>query len=217
MSKPSPETEKEAWVALLPAIAVLKEIYDYSLKLQDIFPVLLNALMKDDDQQSLVTKQALAKQLADVFDFVLQFDDAKMMNPAIQNDFSYYRRYLARIKHSKENMDDIVVRDDLANRMSLFFAHATPMMRVVTETTVNYLENEGPENNVTKASVVNGLALMANVCYDMVHKKKYENNDTNMFCLRSMTGCIILVDHIHPQGAFYKKSPIKVSNFLFEY
>lgn len=215
ISKPSVETEKEAWVSLLPAISILKEIFDYSTKLQEVFPLLLNALMKDDDHQSLVTKQALAKQLADVFDFVLQFDDAKMMNPAIQNDFSYYRRVLARIKLSNHlSMDDVVVRDDLANRMSLFFAHATPMMRVLTETTVNYLESDGPENNVTKNSVTNGLSLMANVCLDMVHKRRYTSEETNMFCLRSMTGCIILVDHIHPQGAFYKKSPIKIKSCI---
>lgn len=168
--------------------------------------------MKDEPEQhqNIVTKQALAKQLADVLDFALQFDDAKMVNPAITNDFSYYRRYLARIKFSKESFDDIVVKDDLANRMSLFFADATPMMKLITETTVNYLTNDGAENNVTRNSVTSGLSLMANVCHDMVLKRRFESNVTNMFCLRTMTGCIILVDHIHPPGAFYKKSPIRV-------
>jgi hypothetical protein len=42
--------------------------------------------------------QALAKQFAEILQFVLRFDDLKMNNPAIQNDFSYYRRTLNRMK-----------------------------------------------------------------------------------------------------------------------
>ena len=51
---------------------------------------------------------------------------------------------------------------------------------------------------------------MANVCQDMVAKKKFQPDQTNMFCLRAMTGAIILFDHLHAQGAFVKKSPINV-------
>lgn len=42
--------------------------------------------------------QALAKQFAEILHFVLKFDDLKMNNPAIQNDFSYYRRTLSKMK-----------------------------------------------------------------------------------------------------------------------
>jgi hypothetical protein len=68
----------------------------------------------------------LAKQLADILDFVLRFDDAKMINPAIQNDFSYYRRSLSKQKNKVE----VKIKDELANRMSLFFAYPTPMLKV---------------------------------------------------------------------------------------
>jgi len=93
--------------------------------------------------------------MADMFDFVLRFDDlkvnsllgnvrdwqlAQMVNPAIQNDFSYYRRTLNRMKLSKKDMN-ISIRDELANRMSLFFAYPTPMMNVINETTVKFLAN----------------------------------------------------------------------------
>jgi hypothetical protein len=40
----------------------------------------------------------LAKQFAEILHFVLKFDDLKMNNPAIQNDFSYYRRTLSKMK-----------------------------------------------------------------------------------------------------------------------
>jgi len=210
ITTPGPETEEGAWNAVLPAVDQLQEFYDFSLELESCFPQLLVALCKNDPKDSLANQQALAKQLADVFDFVLRFDDAKMVNPAIQNDFSYYRRTLNRMKLSKKELN-IKIRDELANRMSLFFAYPTPMMKVLSETTVKFLSSDSsvPRENVTTA-----LATMSNVCYDMVFKKKFEADGTNMFCLRAMTGAIILFDHLHPQGAFAKKSPIYIKGSI---
>lgn len=126
------------------------------------------ALCKDDPKASLANLQSLAKQLADVFDFVLRFDDLKMVNPAIQNDFSYYRRTLNRMKLSKKDLN-ISIRDELANRMSLFFAYPTPMMNVINETTVKFL---AAGDGVPRDNVTNALATMANVCHEMVERKK---------------------------------------------
>jgi hypothetical protein len=58
----------------------LQEFYDFSLELEAVFPKLLVALCKNEPKDSLANQQALAKQLADVFDFVLRFDDAKVNN-----------------------------------------------------------------------------------------------------------------------------------------
>jgi len=120
ITTPGPETEEAAWNAVLPAVDQLQEFFDYAMELEIWFPKLLVALCKDSSKNSIQNQQALAKQLADVTDFVLRFDDAKMTNPAIQNDFSYYRRTLNRMKLSKKEMN-IKIRDELANRMSLFF------------------------------------------------------------------------------------------------
>ncbi|KAK5574939.1 hypothetical protein RB653_010193 [Dictyostelium firmibasis] len=210
ITNPGPETEDAAWEAVLPSVDQLQEFYDFSLELETCFPKLLVALCKNDPKSSLSNQQALAKQLADIFDFVLKFDDAKMVNPAIQNDFSYYRRTLNRMKLSKKDAN-IKIRDELANRMSLFFAYPTPMMKVLSETTVKFLSQDTtvPRENVTTA-----LATMANVCHDMVEKKKFNNEEINMFCLRAMVGSIILFDHIHPQGAFVKKSSINIKGCI---
>eukprot|EP01132_Coremiostelium_polycephalum_P006043 gene6043-7527_t len=210
ITNPGPDTEDAAWEAVLPAVDQLQEFYDFSLELDTCFPKLLVALCKNDPKASLSNQQALAKQLADVFDFVLRFDDAKMVNPAIQNDFSYYRRTLNRMKLTKKD-GNIKIRDELANRMSLFFAYPTPMMKVLSESTAKFLQQETtvPRDNVTTA-----LSTMANVCHDMVDKKKFTNNEINMFCLRAMVGSIILFDHIHPQGAFVKKSPITIKGCI---
>jgi len=211
ITNPCPETEEAAWEAVLPAVDELKQFYDFSLELvEEVFPKLLVALCKTDPKANLANLQSLAKQLANVFDFVLRFDDLKMVNPAIQNDFSYYRRTLNRMKLSKKDLN-ISIRDELANRMSLFFAYPTPMMNVINETTVKFLsQGEGvPRENVT-----NALATMANICQEMVEKKTFDNTDTVMFCLRSMTGSIILFDHLHATGAFSRKSPIHIKGCI---
>jgi len=85
------------------------------------------------------------------------------------------------------------------------------MMKVLSETTVKFLsaDTSVPRDNVTSA-----LATMANICYDMVFRKKFEADGTNMFCLRAMTGAIILFDHLSAQGAFAKKSPINIKGSI---
>ena len=102
-----------------------KTFYEYSQQLSKSFPQLLEALIKTD--QTLLEKQALAKQLGLTLDFVLRFDDCKMKTIAIQNDFSHFRRTSngAKMKGIDIQID---LKDDLANRMSLFYASPTPMM-----------------------------------------------------------------------------------------
>jgi len=212
ITSPGPETEPAAWNAVLPAVDQLQEFFDYAMELETWFPKLLTALCKDSaSKNSIQNQQALAKQLANVFDFVLRFDDAKMTNPAIQNDFSYYRRTLNRMKISKKEMN-IKIRDELANRMSLFFAYPTPMMKVIGDTTAKFLS--AADVSVPRENVTLALATMANVCQGMVFNKKFTSDITNMFCMRAMTGAIILYDHVDPQGAFCKKSQINIKGAI---
>jgi len=209
MSTPNPQTEEAAWSAVLPAGEQLKTFYDFSNDLQVIFPKLLNSLCKDDVRDALLHQQALARQVADVLDFVLLFDNLKMMNPAIQNDFSYYRRSLNRLKMTKQDTK-LTIRDELANKMSLFFAYPTPMMNVINDATSKFMN----EHQNLKDNVTNGLGMMANVCQEMIEKKKFESEATNMFCLRAMVGCIILYDHLSPLGAFHKKTPLRIKECI---
>lgn len=68
-----------------------------------------------------------------------------MRIPAIQNDFSYYRRVLMRDRQlirsndqdedSNYNFYDL----DVANKVSLFYAEATPMLRTLSNVTSKFL------------------------------------------------------------------------------
>jgi len=217
ITTPGAETENAAWSALLPAVETLQEFYEFSTEIEKVYPRLLQQLFVANDsgnlKQSLEGQQALAKQLADILDFALRFDDAKMVNPAIQNDFSYYRRSLSRMKLNNKG-GDIKIKDELANRMSLFFAYPTPMMKVLTDTTVAFVNGTNGGQAVDKAQLVSGFSLMANVCLDMVEKAKFKNTKTNMFCLRGMTGAILLVDHVDEHGAFQKKATINMKGAI---
>jgi len=211
ITNPGPESEEAAWNAVVPAVEQLKEFYDFALELETCLPKLLVALCKTDNpKRNVASLQALVKQMADVFDFVLRFDDLKMINPAIQNDFSYYRRTLNRMKISRKDIN-ITIKDELANRMSLFFAYPTPMMNVVNEATSKFLSQD---TTVPKENVAMVLATIANVCQDMVSQEKFSNETTVLFCLRAMTGSVIIFDHLHIQGAFHKKSPINIKGVI---
>lgn len=108
--------------------------------------------------------QALVKQLAKLLDFALKFDECKMMTPALQNDLSFYRRSLQRHRKTPslmhESSDDIIIPLDEANSMSLFFAHATPMMKELSEVTSSFVSSS--DDSVAK-NTTDMLGLMAKV------------------------------------------------------
>lgn len=85
-----------------------------------------------------------------------------MKTPAIQNDFSYYRRTVSRQRI--ENTSQMLVSTELANRMSLFYAHATPMLKVLSEATSKFVrDNADDVDNTTET-----LGTMAKVCLRML-------------------------------------------------
>ncbi|KAE9421375.1 hypothetical protein Angca_007268 [Angiostrongylus cantonensis] len=68
--------------------------FELSLRIEKVVPDLLWDLCSGPlpPEEQLDRKQSLARQLARIVDFVLDFDAAKMCTPALQNDFSHYRR-----------------------------------------------------------------------------------------------------------------------------
>lgn len=85
-----------------------------------------------------------------------------MKTPAIQNDFSYYRRTVSRQR--LVDADRTLVSTELANRMSLFYAHATPMLKVLSEATSKFVkDNADHVENTTET-----LGTMAKVCLRML-------------------------------------------------
>jgi len=207
LNDPGPKTEQAAWKAVSKAVDKLYEFYKFSLTLEKIWPLVMDAECAEDGGEALKSNLALAKQVAQLFDFVFHFDEAKMINPAIQNDFSYYRRVLSRMKNAnKEEKAKVKVDEELANKMSFFFAYPTPMMKVVIDATTEFDKSSRPR-------LIQGLATLANLCLRALEKKDEGAEGHNvqaMLFLCAMAGCIILVDHLHDEGAFHAKSPIRI-------
>jgi hypothetical protein len=207
--------QRKAIEVVVPLVQKLKRFYEFSIKLSNMIPCLLTVLCCGplSPYEHLRTQQALVKQFAEILDFVLKFDDLKMTNPSVQNDFSYYRRTMSRIRLANEDGDSskFELSNGTANVMSLFYAQATPMLKVVSDATSSFVKNNRDKsigNNTTET-----LATMAKVCQKMIEncdfRSRFTNEmDTVSFILRVMVGVIILYDHVHPDGAFVKSSHI---------
>jgi len=213
ISQPTDENKKICSESLIPSVEVLKEFYLHAEGLAKVFPLLLEALCSPiDAEQAFTTQQALTKQLAGVFDFCMCFDELKMSNPAISNDFSYYRRSMSALRMQGGGDNKTGVTDELANKMSLFYAFPTPMLNLVK----NCIQSD--KLKIDKERILSGLSLVANVCYSLVGKKKFNSGKILMFCLRAAVGATILVDSLFDPGVFHpkaKKAPISAKNALF--
>ncbi|EDO39426.1 predicted protein [Nematostella vectensis] len=219
ISNPMNEDLQEiAWREVVPLVGKLKTFYEYATELESVLPQLLHALCAGPDTpiEHLEKHQALAKQFAEILHFTLKFDDLKMTNPNIQNDFSYYRRTLSRRKMANSDDDEVVVSNEMANRMSLFYAYPTPLLKILSDATTKFVsENKSlPIENTTDC-----LSTLANLCRTMIENEnissRFQNEEeTILFCLRVMVGVIILYDHVHPVGAFAKTSNIDIKSSI---
>ncbi|CAI8043381.1 CYFIP-related Rac1 interactor B [Geodia barretti] len=208
-----------AWKAVCPSVILLKKFYEFALELETALCDLLTVLCSPDMPaiQHLEKQQAITKQFAEILHFTLSFDDLKMTSPAIQNDFSYYRRTLNRRRMEDtsaavaELSDGVDLPDDVANRMSLFYANPTPMLNTLSGAAEKLLQ-ENP--SLTLDNMTNCFSAMASVCRvisdNPQYTSRFQSEETQLFCLRVMVGVIILYDHVHPVGAFAVKAAIDV-------
>jgi len=203
LSNPTHENENDAFQAVKRNAETINGFYQYSKQLEDVFPRMLEMLATDDEKKSIQDQQTMAKHICQLLDFVLKFDEIKMLRPGMQNDFSFYRRALG--KHDGD--PDLIVRDDMASFISLFLAQPIPMMTALSNATHQLLTRDA--HMTTHVPKV--LATIANVCLHMVKSGALEaDKATSTLCLRAMVGAIVLFDHVTPDGAFVKRSGINI-------
>lgn len=86
IADPQPQCQEKAWNAVLPLVTKLRRCYEHSMELERVVPKLLSQLVggRLNPTQHLETQQALVKQLAEILEFVLKFDEFKVwwMNDA---------------------------------------------------------------------------------------------------------------------------------------
>ncbi|XP_018429213.1 PREDICTED: protein FAM49A isoform X1 [Nanorana parkeri] len=162
------QLQERAWNSVCPLVVRLKRFYEFSIRLEKALQSLLESLTCPPytPTQHLEREQALAKEFAEILHFTLRFDELKMRNPAIQNDFSYYRRTISRNRINNMHLDiENEVNNEMANRMSLFYAEATPMLKTLSNATTSFVSDNKtlPIENTTDC-----LSTMASVCKVML-------------------------------------------------
>ena len=204
---PNAETEAAAWNVVRVGVGQLRDFFEMGGQLEACLPKIYAALGADADaDDALRNHQQITRILCDVLDFATRFDDMKMVNPAVQNDLAYYRRVLSRLKREKKTSDG-EIKDEIVDRMSLFYAHASPMTRIVIDTTVSYISSCDPIN-AAKGNKV--LARLTEMCKFMLQSGKVTDSDTQQLYLRTMTACLLVLDHTNESGVFVKKSPVDI-------
>lgn len=80
IAESTPDSIERAWNVVLPLVEKLKRFYDHSLELERVVPKLLGQLVGGqlNPTQHLERQQALVKQLAEILEFVLKFDEYKV-------------------------------------------------------------------------------------------------------------------------------------------
>ena len=176
-------------------------------KIDVVFSKALIFFCKSKVATSVEKYQASTKKVADILDFAIQFDQLKMSNPNIQNDFSYYRRTISRMKMTNAGVVN-VVSDDVANKMSLFFAHSNPAVKALIDATKNTTQK------CELSYLTDFFSILAAVSYSAVKEKRTTDALSNIYFLRVMTVSIVIFDHVDEQGAFVKNSKIRVRNSI---
>jgi len=193
------KSQVAAWKAVCPLVSCLNVYYQYSIELEKQVCELLGVLCSEPPMESLENHQALAKQFALILDFVLAFDDLKMTNPSIQNDFSFYRRMRNRVNAYSEAViqtdnryaEEHEVSNEVANRMSMFYAYPTPMLKMLSNSVTNFVtELQSKDQALPLENTTDIFSTMANLCRCMVEDPaivaRFQNKATVLFVLRVM-------------------------------
>jgi len=153
---------------------------------------------------TILTHQALVRELALMLDFLLSFDQKKMMEPQIQNDFSFYKRSMS--KQSEAHLSDLEwsVSNEKAGFVSMFLAQAIPLQKeVATQLAMD-------------PACLKILAIVCNACLDLLKENKFgKDGDSQRLALRAMTAAFVIYDHGNTEcGAFSRRSMTKATKIV---
>lgn len=204
---PSIENDVAAWNAVVPAVMMLKEFFDFYNEFKVGLLSLIQHVCVDDPFLSLPEHLMTAKLIVNMFDFIIKFDEIKMGKASIQNDFSFYRRSVNRMRRGESVGDYTVeaapVNDEQANRMSLFFAYPNPFTKALIDEFAKEDNGLGPREHLTRC-----FAVVANACKTMAERGN--DKEVNFGLFRAMVAAMLFYDYTSPLGVFVKKSDVDV-------
>ncbi|KAJ2158414.1 hypothetical protein GGF46_003794 [Coemansia sp. RSA 552] len=207
ISQPTPANEETAWRKIGPSVALLRECFDYAQNIDSVVPGVLDELCHhatDDDPGRTDRNCGLARLLADLMEIALAFDALKAAIPAIQNDFSYYRRTLSRISKSQDaEIARYSIPHDVSNQMSLFYAYHNPLVKTVVDAAAQFAQSSGNEQ-----AVLDCLSALAAGSLGAVKHGRAGSSQSEQLCVLVLVTSVVLYDGISPQGVSGAQSGI---------
>jgi len=144
--------------------------------------------------------------MCELLDFLLAFDQLKMTQSHVQNDFSFYKRTMVKCD-SDDALSDLPLPVDTtkAGLISMFLAQAIPMMKEVA----NIFRSD-----VNSAFVLKMLATVCNACLDLLRANKFGSSSYHLVVVRAMVASFIIYDHSNEIGGFQRRSLTKASKVV---
>jgi len=201
MKNPTAENQRTSFEAILKNVETIKTFYNYCN--EDVVKVFQSLRVeiervedeKIEESEQLKRQEAWAKQLAQLIGFVVHWDQLKMREPALLNDFSYYKRNLSKQAKAFELDQDVEERQ--AGFISFWLAESMPMCKTLGESLKD-----------SKSKKL--LKDISELCCSLVKHKKFTGKtarDNEVLCLRCAVGCIVLYDRAAGgPGAFGSKT-----------
>jgi hypothetical protein len=213
----------QAFVSLLPNVGIVKAAYDLGQRLGEVLPALFMFLAG----RPLREHQLLLRQLADLLDVALLWDYSKMQQPALQNDFSYYRRYYGKVAPRLSGNAGLPVNEAEAGMVSMFIAQPLPLT-VAVEGAIKGLGGGSGAGGAAAAApaagaggdlgafcaAVDTVGTLANVACDLALRPALPDDETRRYALRVMTAAVVLYDRVSAAGVFIRRSPVRTRKCL---
>jgi len=186
---------EEAFKGMFPNVHAVKGFFETAGAMDEAVAAVLRELVRRPVAEH---PDELLAILVSMLEAVFLFDWAKMSKPAVQNDFSFYRRELAK----NANMPDLPVDDSEASSISMFIAHGSPLLTSM-QTNLTALSRELTGIPAFLAEFVNGLG----VHISQLRKGKSDPEKEQKLIL-AMVISVALYDRMDPLGAFVRGSNI---------
>ncbi|KAJ1903750.1 hypothetical protein LPJ81_002894, partial [Coemansia sp. IMI 209127] len=207
ISNATPENEEAAWRKVGPSAQLLVECYEYAQAVERMIPEVLDELCSQADlEEGAATDRSrgLARLLADLMQNAFAFDSLKASIPAIQNDFSYYRRTLPRISGSQNaEIAKFAISQAVSNKMSLFYAYHNPMVKAVVDSVSQYAKESDNE-----MLVLDCLSALAGGSYNTIKQSRADSAKSERLCVLVLVTCCVLYDWISTSGVGSPQSAI---------
>ncbi|GMH96936.1 hypothetical protein TrST_g6261 [Triparma strigata] len=194
LSSPSnSDLQEKAFQELNPNIVDIQKFYTKAQSLSEFIPLVLASL---EAEGRIDLDPYLTRQFLQVLQLMYMADQRKMMCPGLQNDFSFYRRTVAKFPQ------EAPVSETVANQISMWIAEASPL----SNTVANALKSGFKKD----PDMVGVLSKLANMSAWIVYKDGEVTAPQKELLMVAMTQCIIMFDRSSTRGAFHKDSGVMV-------